>query len=80
MITILGKLADTKHWIGRNGFNAQCATDAWTPEIGRSWLDEAIARGDEFALVSDELTGVYRMEVEYLLSKLSGHSRVKVTP
>ena len=70
MITILGKLADTKHWIGRTGFNVQYATDAWTPEMGRRWLDEAIARGDEFVLVSDELTGWYRREVEYLLNKV----------
>jgi hypothetical protein len=64
--TILGKLTDTAPYIDQPGYNVYPESDDWTPDKGRAWLREAVARGDEFLLVSTEFTGAYLQEIRWL--------------
>lgn len=72
MITVLGKLADTKHFSGQRGYNVSVKFLDWTPEKGKQWIREAFDRGDLFLLVSAELTGVYADEVRLLVELMTG--------
>lgn len=66
LITILGRLPDTAPYIGKPGYNVSEESPDWTPEKGRAWVVEAVARGDKFLLVSTDFTGVYLQEIGWL--------------
>ena len=73
MITVLGKLADTQKYIGLDGYNVLSFTPDWTPDKNYKWLDAAIARGDQFLIVSSEWSGWFAEELKYLMKrKLEG--------
>ena len=77
--TVLGKLTDTAPYVGQPGFNVYPKFDDWTPEKGRAWLREAVARGDKFLLVSTDFTGAYLQEIRWLqdeVQKLGIQARV----
>jgi len=64
MITILGKLADLAPYCNRKGYNVY--TGDWTPELGRAWIVERVAAGDEFQCVSTDFTDNYLLEIQWL--------------
>jgi len=43
----------------------------WTPEKNRAWLDAAIQRGDNFLIVSRDISGEFAKELCYLLRQLT---------
>ncbi len=71
MITVLGKLTDTQEYVGRAGYNVLYESSTWTIESNRTWLIEAVHRGDLFLLVSVEGTGQYANELQQLISLLT---------
>jgi len=71
VITVLGKVKDTIEYIGKEGYNVLERNNNYSFVSNLLWLEEAILRGDKFLLVSLELTGTYKVEVEYLLETLA---------
>lgn len=71
MITVIGKLADTQQYIGREGYNVLDKINDWTPELNQQFIDEAISRGDALLFVSWQVTGQYREELVQLLKRLT---------
>jgi len=67
MITILGNPADTAQYANREGYNVH-APDL-TPEQVRTWIHEAVERGDDFRLVSHDFTGAFGQEVRWLFQE-----------
>jgi len=72
MITVLGKLSDTQRYIGLDGYNVLPFTPDWTPDKNREWLDAALARGDQFLLVSQDWSGQFAEELKYLMERKFG--------
>lgn len=72
MITVIGKLADIERYRNVTGYNVMARRDDWTPERNRSWLDEAIARGDQFLIASSDYSGEFLNELIYLLRRITG--------
>lgn len=79
MITVIGKWRDIRHYIGRDGYNVFPGSPNATKDDLYEWLVEAHARKDMFLLVSDDLSDVYKEEVEILIELMSrnvpGHKR-----
>jgi hypothetical protein len=75
MITVLGKLADTQKYLGKTGYNVLAKCADWSPSVNERWLRQAVARGDQFLLVSIDCSGQYRKELELLLNLLIGQRR-----
>jgi len=69
MITVLGKLADTQRYIGLDGYNVLPFMPDWAPDKNWKWLDAAIARGDQFLIVSPEWSGQFAKELKYLMKR-----------
>lgn len=74
IITVLGKLKDTKEYIGKDGYNVLAESDGWTQRLNAEWLLEAVKRGDKFLIVSTELTGMFEKEVYRLVILMWGIS------
>jgi len=70
MITVLGKLADTEKYIGKSGYSVYAKCPDWTPTKNFYWLVDAVARGDDFLIVSRDATGQFRQELQDLLDIL----------
>ncbi len=70
MITVLGKLCDTKKYLGRIGYNVLAQTKGWTPLQNLEWLKEAVARGDSFLIVSTTASGFFADELLELVRLL----------
>ena len=66
LTTVLGKFKDTAPFVGQPGYNVYPKSTDWTPEKSRAWIAEAVARGDEFLLVSTDFSSVYGQEIRWL--------------
>lgn len=66
MITVLGKLKDTQRYAGQAGYNVLPFSLDWTPEKNRRWLQSAIERGDDFLIISTDVSGQFAEELQYL--------------
>jgi hypothetical protein len=71
MITILGKLSDTGAYVNTAGYNVMAQYSDWTPQENHVWLTDAVKRGDEFLLVSRNISGYYGRELLSLLLLLA---------
>lgn len=71
MITVIGKLRDTYWYRNEPTKYNVMSMDNWTPEKNRSWMDEAIARHDDFLIISTgEVAGEFANELQYLMTAL----------
>jgi len=72
-ITVIGKLADTKEYEGRDGFNVLASTDNWSKELNHGFIESAIKRGDHLLFTSWTATGQYREELIQIINHLLGN-------
>lgn len=73
MITVIGKLADTDQYVGREGFNVLARRADWSPELNQKFIDDAIQRGDHLLFASWSASGQYREELLQIVRRLTGH-------
>ena len=72
MITVIGKLSDTKKYIGKPGYNVLEKSADWTFEFNAKWIAEAVERGDDILIVStSNVSGWFREELFELFRLLS---------
>lgn len=78
MITVIGKLEDCAKFAGIAGYNVYAKSADWTPRKNFIWLCEAVERGDSFLIVSTDMTGYFKRELQDLLEILEFNtSRLK---
>lgn len=70
MITVLGKLKDTKKYC-QDGYNVLISAPDWTPEKNLEWLRTAWEHGDDFLIVSHSATGQFAKELQWLVRNLT---------
>jgi|GEM_PF-2206427 len=75
--TTLGGLSDTRALLGNEGLNILNLPDAeWTLAKNMEWLQQAVDRGDDILLVTNEIKDgtIYAQEYQYLLQR--GYKRI----
>jgi hypothetical protein len=78
-VTVLGKLADVRAYVDKPGYNVLASRPDWTPGMNVAFIEEAVKRGDQFLLVSSDVSGQYRIELELLFEKLQIAELERVT-
>jgi hypothetical protein len=68
MITVIGKLEDTKTYAHRSGYHVLPKMTNWTPQIQERFIQRGFESGSDFLLLAPiKASGQYRAEIVELL-------------
>lgn len=71
MITVIGKLKDTKQYTGRDGFCVLANRPNWSEEMQAQFIETAMREGHALLFVSWQADGQYRNELVQILAHLT---------